>query len=331
MGSIVVLADCENGLIRPQTLELIAAGRLIAAHDSQASLSIVALSCPQEAAQDVISRGADEVFWTNDERLALMGNEIKAALISRIISNLKPSLILASTSASAKELTGRLMARLKCAFSSGVSQVEIGSGSGDLEMGRPCFGGRKIARVRFSEHVPVILSLKPRAVQTLNKDTTRSGRVEEIRLTEEDFRGPRQRVIQFVKSETREKDVADADIIVSGGRGMNGPDNFKILRELAEALDAAVGASRVAVDLGWISYPHQVGQTGKTVKPKLYIACGISGAIQHLFGMRQSDRIIVINKDATAPILQIADFAIIGDLFEIVPALTKKLREVLGK
>jgi electron transfer flavoprotein alpha subunit len=280
-------------------------------------------------ARELIRRGADEVFWKKDPRLSNLAGEVYANICFETLKKIDPEFIVLGATSFGRWLGGRLMVKFKCGFSSSITHFEIKEGA--LKMYRPCFGGRKITEVVFSDSRPQLISIKPRSMRSLAIDSNRTGLIEEITIPEESFKSARSKTIEFHKDATREKDVVEADIVVSGGRGMKGPENFKILQELAEVLDAAVGASRVAVDLGWIPYPHQVGQTGKTVKPKIYIACGISGAIQHLFGMRQSDIIIVINKDPAAPILQVADYAIIGDLFEIVPALTKKFKEVLGK
>jgi electron transfer flavoprotein alpha subunit len=326
---IAVLAETGGGEIKPVSFELVAAARKIA-DTLTLKVSVIVLGLEKEdLAREFIKQGADEVYWTKDPRLSNLAGEVYSNICFETLKKIDPEYILIGATSFGRWLGGRLMIKLKCGYSSSIAQLEMKDGI--LKMYRPCFGGRQITEVVFSESRPQLISIKPRSMRALASDPNRQGVLEEIPIAEESFKSARSKVLQFHKDANREKDVVEADIIVSGGRGMKGPENFKILQELAQVLDAAVGASRVAVDLGWIPYPHQVGQTGKTVKPKIYIACGISGAIQHLFGMRQSDTIIVINKDSNAPILQVADYAIIGDLFEIVPALTKKFKEALGK
>ncbi len=323
---IAVLAESINGEVKAISFELIAAARKVADAMKLKVITLIFGIAKQETAQSLIAQGADEVYWGKDS-FNQLSNEILAQVCDQTLKPLEPAYLFSGTSTIARSIAARLMVKWKCGFSSAIGQVEVQDGK--LKMFRPCFGGRQITEVVFNNGQSHLVSLKPHSAKPLAADAARQGKLQEIPFSENWKTQDRVRVLQFTQDASKEKDVTEADIIVSGGRGMKGPENFKILQDLADVVGGAVGASRVAVDLGWISYPHQVGQTGKTVKPKIYIACGISGAIQHLFGMRQSDKIIVINKDATAPILQIADYAIIGDLFEVVPALTKKLKTVL--
>jgi electron transfer flavoprotein alpha subunit len=193
---------------------------------------------------------------------------------------------------------------------------------------RPAFGGNIMATIICPDYRPQMSTVRPRVMKKLPEDTSRKGKiiVVDVPLTKRDIMT---KVIEFVKDTTTHVNLHDADIIVSGGRGLKGPENFRLIQDLADVLGGAVGSSRAAVDAGWIPYSHQVGQTGKTVAPKIYFACGISGAIQHQVGMRTSDVVIAINKDSHAPIFQIATYGIVGDLFQVVPALTKKFKEIL--
>lgn len=324
---IAVLAEIAGGEIKSLSFELMSAARFIGPN---VKVAVVALGLKDEVlTKTLVSRGADEVYWSKDQRLLNVAGDVYTNICFELLKKIDPQYIILGATAFGRWLGGRLMAKFKCGFSSSITGFD--SVNGALKMIRPCFGGRKLTQVVFSDSQLQIISFKPRSIKALPEDKNRIGLIEELPIAEENFLKARSKVLQFYPDTHRERDVVDADIVVSGGRGMKGPENFKIIQELAEVLNAAVGASRVAVDLGWIAYPHQVGQTGKTVKPKIYIACGISGAIQHLFGMRQSDTIIAINKDSSAPIMQVADYAIIGDLFEVVPALTRKFKEVLGK
>ncbi|MBI1869649.1 MAG: electron transfer flavoprotein subunit alpha/FixB family protein [Chlamydiae bacterium] len=326
---IAVLVEVAGGEIKSISFELIAAARKMA-DPLSLKVAVVVLGVEkEEEIKRLIQSGGDEIFWAKDSRFLNLAGEVYAEVCFDVLKKIDPEWIVLGATSVGRWLGGRLMVKLKCGFSSSITQFTIKENQ--LQMLRPCFGGRRLAEVLFKGHRPQIISIKPRSIRALDPDQDRKGLIHEIPVLEEIFLKGRSKVIAFHKDPGREKDVAEASIIVSGGRGLKVPENFKIIRELAEVLDAAVGASRVAVDLGWIPYPHQVGQTGKTVKPKIYIACGISGAIQHLFGMRQSDTIIAINKDSAAPIFQIADYGIVGDLFEVVPALTKKFKEVLGK
>lgn len=324
---VAVIAEIVSGEIKAISFELLAAARKTADALSL-KVSVIALGLSKEdSVKNLIAQGADQVYCGMGEKLATLSPEIYAGLCYDTLKKIDPEFIVLGANTFGRWLGGRLMVKLKCGFSSAVTQVDVQNGV--LKMFRPSLGGRQIVEVAFANARPQLISIKPRSMKPLVSDASRSGVIETIEIPQDCFSKGRTKIIRFTEDANREKDVIEADVIVSGGRGMKGPENFKILQELADVFHGAVGASRVAVDLGWISYPHQVGQTGKTVKPKIYIACGISGAIQHLFGMRQSDTIIVINKDASAPIFQVADYAIVGDLFEVVPALAKKFKEVL--
>jgi electron transfer flavoprotein alpha subunit len=195
---------------------------------------------------------------------------------------------------------------------------------------RPAFGGNLMATIITPRHRPQMATVRHKVMKPARFDGGRDGEVV-VRTIAQGTVKERTRIIDIVKEVESTVNLAEADIIVSGGRGLGGPDNFALIRELAETLGGAVGASRAAVDAGWIPYSHQVGQTGKTVCPKLYVACGISGAVQHQAGMQSSDFIIAINKDPDADIFQIANLGIVGDLHQVVPALTNALKEELGK
>lgn len=280
----------------------------------------------ESLAQEAIAYGADKVFLADDPTLADFRVEPYAALLARLAREHEPALILIGATFRGRDL-GPAVA------------VELGTGcvadctSLDFENGRfvatrPIYAGKLLSTCAVSERRPAIFTTRARAFPKPEPDPNRSGEVVGVGpvLSEEEIAC---KVIGFQEAEGG-VNLADAAIIVSGGRGVGGPEGFGPIRELAQVLNAAVGASRAAVDAGWIPYEHQVGQTGKTVSPDLYIACGISGAIQHQAGMRTSKVIVAINKDPEAPIFQLARYGIVGDLFKVVPALTNVLKERLG-
>ncbi|MBL7149528.1 MAG: electron transfer flavoprotein subunit alpha/FixB family protein, partial [Candidatus Cloacimonetes bacterium] len=204
--------------------------------------------------------------------------------------------------------------------------LEIDKDTGGLMQTRPAFGGNILATIVTPNHLPQMATVRHKVMDPLEKDDSRTGKIikEEI-----DFSNLKDdtKYLGFTKDETQMVNLTEANVVVSGGRGLKNQENFALLKELAKALGGGVGASRAAVDAEWITYPHQVGQTGKTIKPTIYIAVGISGAIQHLAGMQSADYIIAINKDPDAPIFKVADLGLVGDLFEILPLLNKKLRQ----
>ncbi|MBD3367908.1 MAG: electron transfer flavoprotein subunit alpha, partial [Candidatus Eisenbacteria bacterium] len=225
-------------------------------------------------------------------------------------------------------LIPRVAIRVRAGLTADCTGLAIDDSERLLLQTRPAFGGNIMATIICPDHRPQMATVRHKVMTALEPDPSRQGKVvkEEIdpSLLETDVR-----YLEFVEDVTQAVNIADADIIVSGGRGMGGPEQFKMLEELADVLGGALGASRAAVDAGWIPYSHQVGQTGKTVQPKLYIACGISGAVQHLAGMQSSQTIVAINKDPDAPIFKVATYGIVGDLFEVVPALTAEFRKRL--
>jgi electron transfer flavoprotein alpha subunit len=275
--------------------------------------------------KEAIQRGADAAIACEDGTLDEFRLEPYAALMTKLAKERQPDVILAGASTRGRDLLGAVAVDLETGLTADAIGAELADGK--VVVTRPVYAGKLMSKV-VSSGTPQMFTIRNRAFPLPAADAARSGSVETVApaMAEGDI------VTKVVSFETAQGTVSlsDAAIIVSGGRGVGGPGGFAPLRDLCGAINAALGASRAAVDAGWIAYDHQVGQTGKTVSPDLYIACGISGAIQHQAGMRTSKAIVALNKDAEAPILKLARYAIIGDLFEVVPALTAAFKKRMG-
>jgi electron transfer flavoprotein alpha subunit len=322
----VYMEEFKGSLAQP-SLEALGVARQLAGSDQQGRVTGLLFGHRVEGlAQDVIAHGADEVLLADDATLADFRAEPFAALLVKLAQERQPFLVLAGATTRGRDLFG--MAAVDLQGSSLPDATDISLDDGTVRVTRPVYAGKLLANV-VGEQKPVLVSLRPRAFPKPEPDANRSGEVTRVEpvLTEDEIAT---KVVDYAVQEGQVT-LADARIIVSGGRGVGGPEGFEPVRELAEALGGAMGASRAAVDAGWIPYAHQVGQTGKTVAPDLYIAVGISGAIQHQAGMRSAKTIVAINKDPEAPIFKLARYGIVGDLFKILPALTAEFRKRLGK
>ncbi|MDY6874598.1 MAG: electron transfer flavoprotein subunit alpha/FixB family protein [Chloroflexota bacterium] len=280
----------------------------------------------ESLAHEAISYGADTVLLAEDTTLVDFRVEPQIALLAQVIGEAGPTVILIGATFRGRELGSALAVELDTGCVADCTTLEF---EGDqLVATRPIYAGKLLSKCVIPERRPQIFTIRVRAFPKPEPDLSRSGKVVRVEpvLAEDDIPS---KVAGFLETEGGVS-LADAGIIVSGGRGVAGPEGFEPVRKLAQVLGGALGASRAAVDAGWIPYEHQVGQTGKTVSPDLYVACGISGAIQHQAGMRTSKVIVAINKDPEAPIFKLAHYGIVGDLFKVVPALTGALEEKLG-
>jgi electron transfer flavoprotein alpha subunit len=280
----------------------------------------------EPVAQEAISYGADTVLLAEDATLADFRVEPQAALLGKVVREAEPAVVLIGATFRGRELGPALAVELDTGCIADCTALEFEDGQ--LLATRPIYAGKLLSKCVIPERRPQIFTTRVRAFPKPEPDPARSGQVTPVEpvLAEDDIPS---KVTGFLATEGGVS-LADAGIIVSGGRGVGGPEGFEPVRELAKVLGAAMGASRAAVDAGWIPYEHQVGQTGKTVSPDLYVAAGISGAIQHQAGMRTSKVIVAINKDPEAPIFKLAHYGIVGDLFKVLPALTAALKEKLG-
>ena len=324
-SGILVLAEQRDGIIDHSTLELLGeAGRLAEADDS--SVSVVLLT---EEAGDwpakLISYGADTVYLAEDAQLKHFRTEPFSRITERLIIEKKPAVVLAAATTTGRDLMPRIAKNLNTGLTADCTELAIDPESGGLLQTRPAFGGNILATIVCSDTRPQMATVRPRVMKAMDPDESRSGAIEKIDLLPSDL-ASRTEVLEFNPLDEGSVDISEAEVIVSGGRGLKNPENFALLQELANLLDGSIGASRAAIDAGWISYPHQVGQTGKTVQPKIYIACGISGAVQHRVGMQSADRILAVNKDETAPIFEFCDVGFVGDLFEIIPFVIKEIK-----
>jgi len=326
-NGIWIYAEQRDGVIAPVVLELLGKAKELA-EDLETELSAVLLGHEVDhLTAELIAFGADKVIVVDDPALKHFQDELYSKALSFLIDKHKPAIVLAGATVIGRSFIPRTAIDVHTGLTADCTGLAIDIETGNLQQTRPAFGGNIMATILTPNHRPQMATVRHRVFDPLEKDDSRNGIVieESINLDLEDSLT---RWLGFEKEKTTLVNLTEANIIVSGGRGLKDAKNFVMLEELAEAVEGAVGASRAAVDAEWIAYAHQVGQTGKTVKPNIYIACGISGAIQHLAGMSSSDYIIAINKDTDAPIFKAADLGIVGDLFEIIPKLTKRIKEI---
>lgn len=326
MSSIFVWIDQVDGAALSVSWEALGLGRRLADSLHVPLTALVFGRGAPEVATQVFGFGADNVLLATDATLNDYRLEAYAALLTRLVRDGQPQIVLGGASSRGRELIASVAADLDGAFLPDVTELSVENGA--LQATHPAYAGKVLASMTGSGATQ-FATLRSRAFPMPMPDATRTGEVTTVpaELTEDQIAT---KIVGFEQAKG-EVSLSDARIIVSGGRGVGSPDGFKPIHELADTLGAAVGASRATVDAGWIPYAHQVGQTGKTVSPDLYIAVGMSGAIQHQAGMRTSKTIVAINKDPDAPIFKIAHFGIVGDLFKIVPALSQAFKEKLGK
>lgn len=274
----------------------------------------------------LIHHGADKVIVIEDPMLKEYVTEPYAKSVFHIIKKYEPEIVLFGASSIGRDLAPRMAARIHTGLTADCTKLDIEDESNLLLMTRPAFGGNLMATIVCENFRPQMATVRPGVMQAMDSDASRTGEVieEKLEFTAEDMNV---KIIDVLKHENKKKDITEADILVSGGRGLGGPEGFKPLEELAEVLGAEVSSSRAAVDSGWITKDRQVGQTGKTVRPELYFAIGISGAIQHLAGMEESDLIIAVNKDTDAPMFEVADLGVVGNLNAVVPKLTELIKK----
>jgi len=324
--NILVFAERRDGEIKRPSLQALSTARRLC-EASGGSVDVLALGPGSAGCADELARhGAARLFAVESEAAELYAPELYAACLAEAATRADAGLVLVASTAMGRDLAPRATARLGTACASDLVEIEL-TADGTLRGKRPVFSGRAYARVSIPEARPAVATLRPNVFPAETVDSPAA--VEVVTMDAPlDSSQLGIRTVRVETSEQQELDVAEAPVIVAGGRGLKEAENFALVRDLARALGAAVGASRAVVDAGWISHANQVGQTGKIVSPNLYVACGISGAVQHLAGMSSSKVIVAINKDPEAPIFSVADYGIVGDLFEVVPALTEAVRKL---
>ncbi len=321
MACILSFVEQRDGTIRKGSLEALSQARRLASEAGFEVCAVLVGHGVTDKAAELGAYGASTVYVVDEERFARYSAEGYAAAVRAAVERCRPEAVFMSATAMGRDLSGRVAARLEVGCIPDVTEVRLEGGK--VVAVRPVYSGKALATVEGGGATPVVVTLRPNVF--VAEAVGGTARVEVLPAIPATIRAV---VADVVAAGGGELDVAEADIIVSGGRGLKGPEHFAMIKALADVLGAAVGASRAAVDAGWIDHAHQVGQTGKVVSPSLYIACGISGAIQHLAGMSSSKIIVAINKDPEAPIFKVADYGIVGDLFQVVPALTEEIKKL---
>ena len=328
-SGIMIFAEYRHGKVAPVSFELLGIGRQLADQQKVVLSAVLLGSGMGEAAGDLVSYGADIVYQVDDPALEFFTDEIYGNILEDIIREHKPEVVLAGATAIGRSFIPLVATALATGLTADCTELAIRPADGVLLQTRPAFGGNIMATIECPYTRPQMATVRPRVMKTAPPDPGRKGDIVMYKPKSARLQS-RVRVLRNVLQEQDQVNITEGEIIVAGGRGLDNEKGFELIRQLADALGGAVGASRAAVDSAWIPYPHQVGQTGKTVNPKLYIACGISGAIQHVVGMQSSETIVAINKDPHAPIFDVATYGIVGDLFEVVPQLIAKIKEKKG-
>jgi len=324
-----VFCEFTGGKLATVATELLGIGRTLA-DDRKVPLTAILLGHMTGDSGDLlIGHGADRVFRVDNPALELFSDEIYEKILSELIVEHKPEVVLAGATAIGRSFIPGVATRVNAGLTADCTRLQIREEDGVLLQTRPAFGGNIMATIICPNTRPQMATVRPKVMRALEFDGSRRGEIIDI-VPAPHHLTSRIEVLESASDKQAKVNIQESDILVSGGRGLENEAGFELIGRLAEALGGKVSASRAVVDAGWIPYPHQVGQTGKTVAPKLYVACGISGAIQHVAGMQSSETIVAINRDPDAPIFNIADFGIVGDLYEIIPKLIDKLEEKRG-
>ena len=321
---IFVFIEQRNSIIQKVSMELLGKGRELA-DELGIELTALLLGADIEKSNlDLIHYGADRVVFLDDEQLSIYTTEPYAQAMTAAIHQYKPEIVLIGATAIGRDLAPRVSARVETGLTADCTKLEIGENE-NLWMTRPAFGGNIMATIICTEHRPQMSTVRPGVMKSLIKDSSRSGDIVclDVKLEKNHLNVE---VLEVIKEEKEKINIEDADVLVSGGRGVGSQGNYSILEALANELNGTVSSSRAAVDSGWVDHDRQVGQTGKTVRPDMYFALGISGAIQHVAGMEESEFIIAVNKDGSAPIFDVSDLGIVGDLHKILPLLVDEVK-----
>ncbi len=322
-----VFAEQREGKLLNVAVELVGEGRKIADELNTELTAVLLGNNVDDLAEKLIKYGADNVLYGDSELLEVYTTDGYTKVICELIGERKPEIMLIGATNIGRDLGPRISARIHTGLTADCTRLEVDLENRRLLQTRPAFGGNLMATIICPNYRPQMSTVRPGVMEKAKYDENREGNIEKFtpNLKEEDIKA---KVVEFVKGGKAQVKLEEANIIVSGGRGLGNPEGFKLIEELADKLEGVVGASRATVDAGWIEQSHQVGQTGKTVRPTLYIACGISGAIQHLAGMQDSKVIVAINKDKDAPIFKVADYGIVGDVYEVLPELIEGLENI---
>ena len=323
-NGVWVFAEQREGQLQKVSLELLGEGRKIADKLGSKLTALLIGNKVQNLVEDLSRHGADEVLVVDAPELEHYTTDGYTKAICELANAKKPNIIFIGATFIGRDLGPRVAARLETGLTADCTSLDVDVESGDLLATRPAFGGNLMATIVCPDHRPQMATVRPGVFEKLplgENDAT----VEnvEIKFNSNDIRT---KIVEIIKEHKDIVDISEANVLVAGGRGLGSEENFKMLKELAEVMNGSIAASRAAVEKGWVDKDYQVGQTGKTVRPNIYVACGISGAIQHAAGMQDSDMIIAINKDANAPIMKIADYAIVGDVNKVVPEFIAQLK-----
>lgn len=325
-----VFCEQKKGVIQTISFELLGEGKKLAKKLGVKLCAVILGSGIESKIEELSGRGADKIYIVDSPSLKSYLDDPYTTVLTKLITEYKPEIVLCGATTIGRSLISRVAVKIDAGLTADCTGLDIDEKEKLLLQTRPAFGGNIMATIITPNHRPQMATVRHKVMK--EAEIHKSHKAEVIRKTySEEALKSRTTLLDIVEEIEETVNLAEADIIVSGGRGLGAPENFSVVKELAKVLGGAVGGSRATIDAGWIPYSHQVGQTGKTVCPKLYIACGISGQIQHLIGMQSSKVIVAINKDPDAPIFKVATYGIVGDVLEVVPALTREFKKLLKK
>ncbi|MBQ3867323.1 MAG: electron transfer flavoprotein subunit alpha/FixB family protein [Clostridia bacterium] len=324
--NVWTVSECAGGDIHPVSYELLGKARELAAAGGCEVWTVVLGSGFSEHLDALYAYGADVIVAVDDARMRAFNDELECHVLERLVEKYRPEIVLCAATSRGRALIPRLASRIHTGLTADCTGLAIDPDSGNLLQTRPAFGGNIMATIKCTDHRPQMATVRPKVMPMPSPEPGRTGRLIRESILGSDTLNIKE-ILRSVGRQESTVNLSDARIIVAGGRAMKGPDGFRLLEAFAKQLGGAVGASRAAVDNGWIAYPHQIGQTGATVQADVYIACGISGQIQHLVGMQSCKTIVAIDIDDTTPMMKLADISVKGDLFELIPEIMKEIKK----